>query len=137
MAAARFSTALRNTRATATRDALDSGSGAGRFVFYTAPVPATGAAITTQTKLGTCVLSKPCGTISGGVLTFDAIADDQLADADGEAAFVRAETSEGTFVMDLDVTNMAGAGPVKMVSTTVIANGVLHFTAAVINEGNA
>jgi hypothetical protein len=132
-----FSTTLRNARAQKIIDALDAGTGPGVFRFYTAPRPATGGALTTQTLLGTVTLSDPSGAASAGTLTFNAITDDSLADATGAAAWVRGEDSAGGFVLDMDVTDNAGAGPVKMPNVNVVAGGVLRVSSASFTEGNA
>lgn len=78
-------TALRTTLATAVRDAIDGGAGAGKLVFrLTGTVSAPGTAVATLT------LSDPCGTVSNGVLTFSAITSD--TNATGNASAVAAAT---------------------------------------------
>jgi len=105
--------------------------------FYTAPQPAKGAAITTQTLLGTVVFSEPAGTVAAGVLTFNVISDDSSEDADGPAVWCRVLDGDGAFVMDMPVTDTNGAGPVKMPSTQIYAGGTIHVASAVLTEGNA
>jgi hypothetical protein len=39
-------------------------------------------------------------------------------------------------VIDMDVTDEAGAGPVKMPTTQIYAGGIVHFSSLVIAEGN-
>lgn len=78
-------TALRTTLATAVRDAIDGGAGAGKLVFrLSGTVSAPGTAVATLT------LSDPCGTVSNGVLTFSAITSD--TNATGNASAVAAAT---------------------------------------------
>jgi hypothetical protein len=78
-------TALRTTLATAVRDAIDGGAGAGKLVFrLTGSVSAPGTAVSTLT------LSDPCGTVTNGVLTFSAITSD--TNATGNASAVAAAT---------------------------------------------
>jgi hypothetical protein len=78
-------TALRTTLATAVRDAIDGGPGAGKLVFrLSGTVSAPGTAVATLT------LSDPCGTVSNGVLTFSAITSD--TNATGNASPVAAAT---------------------------------------------
>lgn len=105
--------------------------------FYTAPKPAKGAAITTQTLLGTVTFSEPAGTVAAGVLTFSVITDDSSADADGPAVWCRVLDGDSAFVMDMPVTDTNGAGPVKMPSTQIYAGGTIHVASAVLTEGNA
>jgi hypothetical protein len=70
-------------------------------------------------------------------LTLAVMVDDSSADADGVAAWVRVLDGDGAFVIDMAVTDNAGAGPVKMSSTTIYAGGIIHVTSGVLTEGNA
>ena len=127
---------IRTARATAILTAMDAGSGPAVMKFYTATQPAKGAAITDQTLLGTVTCSDPAGTVTSGVLTLSAISDDSLADADGVATWARVLDSDGAFIMDITVTNNAGTGPIKMVSTQIYAGGIIRVASAVFTEGN-
>jgi hypothetical protein len=138
MAIHNYSTALRSAQAQAIIDQLDAQSDPGTFKFYTTPLPATvGAAITTQTLLGTVTLAKPSGTVSNGVLTFSAMVDDTNAAATGSAAFVRAADGSGLFVADLKATLNGDGGPVTMASLQIYQGGTLHVTSATITIGNS
>jgi hypothetical protein len=128
---------LRTSRAQKIIDAINLGAGSGTMLFYTATQPAKGAAITTQTLLGTVTFPEPAGTVTDGVLTFNLITDDASADANGIAVWVRVLDGDGSFVMDMTVTDLAGAGPVKMPNTQLYAGGPIHVVSAVFTEGNA
>jgi len=79
------STAVRTALATAVKDAIDGGSGAGKLVFrLSGTVGSPGTAVATLT------LSDPCGSVSGAVLTFSAITSD--TNATGNATAVAAAT---------------------------------------------
>jgi hypothetical protein len=132
-----FSDDLRSARANQIVTQINTGVGPGSLLFYTADQPARGAAITTQTLLGTLAFAEPAGTVTAGVLTFNPLVNDDNADADGIAAWVRVLDGDGVFVMDMTVTDNTGAGPVKMPSTQVYAGGILHVTSMVLTEGNA
>ena len=67
-------TALRTTLATAVRDAIDGGAGAGKLVFRL-----SGTVSSPGTAVATLTLSDPCGTVSNGVLTFSSITSDTNA----------------------------------------------------------
>lgn len=136
MAGLRFSTALRTARGERIVAAIDAGAGPGTMAFYTAPVPATGGAVTSQTLLGTVAFGDPSGTVADGITTMNALTDDTSADATGDAAWVRIYDGAGAFVADLDVTDNAGAGPVKMASVSIIQGGVIAVTAFTVTEGN-
>lgn len=79
------SATLRNTIATAVRDAIDGGAGAGKLVFrLSGSVSSPGAAVATLT------LTDPCGSVSGETLTFSSITSD--TNATGNASAVAAAT---------------------------------------------
>lgn len=127
-----------DNRATQIKNALDADTNPGYIEFYTAPQPATGgAAITTQTQLGTCTMSKPSGTISSGVNTFATISDDVSADASGDIAWARFKDGAGNFVMDGDC-GVSGSGAFIIFNTvSAIAGGTLKILSMSLTEGNS
>ena len=76
---------LRNTIATAVRDAIDGGAGAGKLVFRL-----TGSVSSPGTAVATLTLTDPCGSVSGETLTFSSITSD--TNATGNASAVAAAT---------------------------------------------
>lgn len=112
-------------------DLLDAGSGPCTFEFYDGTRPGgPSTAITSQTLLGTLTCSDPAGAVDNAVLTFSAITQDSSADASGTATWCRLKDGDGDAWFDFDVTDMAGAGPVKMLSTTVTAGNPLLMSSA-------
>ncbi len=79
------SATLRNTLATAVKDAIDGGAGAGKLVFRL-----TGSVGSPGTAVATLTLSDPCGSVSAETLTFSAITSD--TNATGNATAVAAAT---------------------------------------------
>ncbi|CAG1769351.1 hypothetical protein BAC2_00256 [uncultured bacterium] len=141
MSAMSFSPTLRNARATAIKDALDAGSAGAVMAFYTAPRPAAGAAVTTQTHLGDCALSKPCGSVASQALTLDTITDGAGL-ATGAAVWCRISDSAGAWVIDADVSDATGTAPVKIgtvdaPSNMIFLGGAISVSSGVITEGNA
>jgi len=134
----KLATALRSSRVSLVKDALDANASPGYIEFYTTPQPGTGgAAITTQTKIGTCVLAKPSGTVTNGVLTFAAIADDVSADASGDIVWARFKDGSGAWVMDGDC-GATGSGAMIIFNTiTAIAGGLIEVLSGSLTEGNA
>lgn len=130
-----FPTALRSSRATAIRDAIDAGAGAGKVRIYNATRPATGG--TATTLLAELTLSDPSGTITNGVLTFSAITSDSAADATGTAAWFRIVDSTNATVVDGDVTATGGGGELQFASVTFTAGQQINITSFAITEGNA
>lgn len=130
-----FSTAVRNARL----DAITSNAGNGALLeLYDGARPATGDAITTQTKLGSLTCDSPMAAgASGGVLTFNPIADDVSADATGTCTWARLTTSGGTFIADFDVTVTGGGGDITMNSVAISAGQLIQAVSATIADGNA
>jgi hypothetical protein len=145
-----FSDALRTARAQKIIDSINAGSGPGSMLFYSAPKPAKGAAVTTQTLAGALVFAEPAGTVSNGVLAFNTLADDSSVDNDCWIRWVRILDGDGVFVADGDVSEPDGTlrnadgssagtiatAPVTMPSCRVYAGGVLHAASAGLTEGN-
>jgi hypothetical protein len=132
-----FDTGLRNARAQKIVDAIDGGTGAGTMNLYAGTRPATGAAVTTQTLLGTVTFSDPSGTVTNGVLTLATVADDVSADATGDISWARVLDSDGSMVLDLDC-GEAGSGADLIFNTvSAVAGGTIQIVSGAITEGNA
>ncbi|CAN7366321.1 hypothetical protein LJR118_002177 [Acidovorax sp. LjRoot118] len=122
--------------ATALAAGINAGAAAPQIKFYTATKPAgPGTAITSQTLLGTLVCSDPAVVASGAVVTFDAIAPDVSADAGGTATWARILDGDGTAVVDVDVSNGAGDGVIKLNTVTIVANGLIQLTSFALTVG--
>lgn len=138
-----LATALRTARAQDIVDAIDAGATPGYMEIYTAPRPATGAAITTQTKLGTLTFSQPCGTVAAGVITLGTITGDDAADATVDPGtdlplWSRVYDGAGTFVNDWDVTAAGGGGDVLLNTVNIVTGGPISPDGAqTITEGGA
>lgn len=132
-----YATSLRTSRMTAVRDALDAGAGAGYLRFYNGTPPANvGAALSGNTLLAQCNLSDPSGTVTNGVLTFSAIADDLSVDASGTPTFFRGFDSNGNAVVQGTVAETSG-GDINFDETAWLLGGVVDVTSLVLTEGNA
>jgi len=132
-----FATTLRTARAQAIVDAIDAGAAGGTIKIYDGTQPATGAAITTQTLGATLTFSGTCGTVTDGVLTFSAITEDSSADASITATWARIADSNGTFVLDTNVTATAGGGGIELNPVALTAGGAVAISGGTITEGNA
>lgn len=134
----KISAAARGSMAAALIAAVDGGSGPATLRFYTGTQPAgPGTAITDQVLLGTTTCSDPSASQVDGVITFSAITQDSSADASGVVTWARMATSDGTAVIDLDVTNTAGTGAIKMNTTTVVSGGPILVNSLVITMPGA
>jgi len=86
-----YNTATKNARMQAVADNIDGGSGAGVIEIGTAGM---------ATVLAQITLADPCGTVSGGVLTFSGFPrSDTSANATGVAAAAVIKASDGTVVV--------------------------------------
>ena len=134
MATVHFAPGLKNNVLAPIIAAIDAGSGPGLINIYSGTMPATvETAITTQTLLATLTFSDPCGTITDGVLTMDAITQDVSADATGMAAWARITDSDGNVVMDINASATGGSGALQMNTTSIVAGGPVLITSFVIS----
>ena len=121
MAIVHLTTAIQTSCITPVKTAIDAGSTGGLIDIYTGTIPIDAStAIVAQVKLGTLTFSKPCGTVTTGMLTMSAITSG-TAIATGTAAWARLKDSTGATVGDIDV-GSSGSGAVLQMNTTNIVN---------------
>jgi hypothetical protein len=110
-----YSTAARNARLTGVVNTIDAGSGAGVLQIGTAAM---------ATVLAEITLADPCGTVTGGVLTFSGFPrSDSSANATGVAAAARIRDSNGADVITGLTVGMTGSGADIILDTTNIDTG--------------
>jgi hypothetical protein len=132
-----LSNARRNAAAAGHTDALDSGSGPGLIRIYSGSKPAgPDTAISGQILLAEFTLADPAFTAGAtGVRTLDAtpvLATDGLAA--GTAAWYRALSSDGVAHFDGTVSDEAGAGELKLNTTTISVGLDLQITAGSLTQ---
>lgn len=133
MATMNVSAALQTSFVTALKNALDAGAGPATIEIYNGSMPASVAtAVTTQVLLGVLTCSDPCGTISGGTLTFSAITPDAAANADGTATWARFKDSTGAAVCDMDVSVIGGGGALQANTVNIVINGPISLPSLTI-----
>jgi len=129
-----LATSLRNTRMNAVTAAIDAGAGPGLLRIYSGTRPATGGAATTL--LAELTFSDPSyGAASSGAITANPVNSDPSANADGTATWARIVDSNGTFVMDADVST-AGAD-INLNSTTISTGLQVEITSSILTDGGA
>ena len=129
MAFIRLSTALKSSRATA----IVTAAGANATIkFYTGSAPANVDTAVTGTLLGTLTCGSTLGTVSNGVLTFNAISGDTAVDATGAWGYARLATSGGTALIDLDVGTSGTA--IIMAAASAVAGATLDITSLTVTE---
>lgn len=128
----------RTILAAATADLINLGTGPVVIQFYTdAPEATPLTPITTQTLLGTLVCSEPAVTATGPQVVFDVIGQDPTADASGTATWARVIYDDGDKAIDVDVTDNAGTGVIKINTVDIVAGGPIQITAFTITMGGA
>lgn len=136
MSIAHLNETLKNSFATSIRNALDAGSAGAKINIYTGTMRATpNTALSGQTLLGTLVCSTTCGVVTGAVLTFSAVTQEDSALANGEATWAALTDSDDTPVLDVDITDTAGTGALKMNDTTIAVGGPIVLTTLSIEFG--
>jgi len=139
MAIVRFNLTIRNNILSQVQNGIDSGSGAGYFDVYTAPMPAKITDAETGTKLGRLTFSDSCSAGPAVDGTDDTksnlicapapgITQDASADNDGVAAWARCYNSAGVAQCDVDVTNTGGGGALQLNTTNIKALGPIIAT---------
>lgn len=125
-----ISSAHNGYRLAGTLSHLNLGAGAARVRLYPTPRPALGGtpAGAMLVEIG---LTNPAGSVAGGVLTLTPAADGVVATG-GVATWARVVNGNGDLSFDCDVTALAGAGEIKMASTTLISGGAARITSAVL-----
>lgn len=132
-----YSTVIRNGRLTVVQEALDADlTDPAELTFYTAPQPATGVAITTQTALAVVTCFEPSGTILNGVFTFGTFTGANGV-ASGEAVWARATDSHGVFVADLSAGEAGSGAAIILDDANIISGQPVAISSGQIVEGNA
>jgi len=132
----RISTPAGNAAAQGIADTIDGGAGPGIVRIYAGVLPdSADDPIVSQTLLAELTLSDPCGVVSNKALTFDPITMDNSANGTGTATFARVFDSNGVLVIDVDVTDVAGNGAMKLNTTSIVATGPVVINSFVIAVG--
>ena len=135
--AVKLLTAVRTSIMNEVKDAIDAGGAPAVIRIYTGSQPANPGAAATGTLLAENVLSYPCGTVTDGVLVFDAINEDEYANNTGTAAWARISTSAGQAVLDCSCSVAGGAGDLQLNTTNIVINGPIRYVALQITAPGA
>jgi hypothetical protein len=123
----------RNKRLQNIADDIDAGSGPGVFKLYSGTKPAPG---TTPSGVLQCsiVLADPCSpAVTSATLTFTN-GRTGVRLANDEIAWGRMEDSAGNWVIDGDVTDLAGTGAFKITSTGGFTGAIVTLTSGTFTE---
>lgn len=125
-----YAASLRNNRLQAIADFAGANA---KVRIYSGSRPATGGAATTQLAELTC--GATLGTVSGGVLTFNAITQDTSADANGTATWFRIVKADGTTHV-VDGNCGTSGSDMNMVTTSITAGQPVSISSWTITESN-
>lgn len=124
-----YNSTVRNDRMTVVRDA----SNGGKLALYDGTKPAAGG--TATTKLAEFNLATPCGTVTGGVLTFTDPSNTTVI-ADGQCTWARITNSGGSWVADFTASQVGGTGEIRLTEDNLTTGMTLDVTSLTITEGN-
>lgn len=109
---------------------LDSGTANARIRIYDGTPPITG--VITSTMLVEIKLDKPSGIVSNGTLIL-AASTIALVSNSGVASWARVVTGMGDVAFDLTVSDNAGTGDLKLLSTTLYKGGKAVLLSAILS----
>lgn len=110
---------------------LDTGTGNAAIRIYGGTRPATPATAPSSAMLVEIILTKPCGSVSGGLLTLTQSADGLIAET-GTATWARIVNGDGATAFDCDAGQGAGAWEVQLAQVLLYAGGDARITSAVL-----
>lgn len=120
-----YSTAVKNSRLTVVRDAIDAGASNGVLEIGTTGM---------GTVLATIPLADPSGSVSAGVLSLTMPQSDTNADATGTAAEARIKDSNGTVIVSGLTVGTSGAN-INLSSVGITAGDTVTLNSAAITHG--
>jgi hypothetical protein len=129
-----LSVPLRNSRLAVIGHALDASVQGGLLHLYTAPRPAVGEPLSSQTLLAEIRLPKPSvASLDGGVLAFAPV-DEALCHRTGTAAWARMLDGNATGLIDLDVGEIGSGAEVELDNLNLLAGGRVRVQLGEIRE---
>lgn len=119
-----YSSAVKDARMNAVKDAIDGDVGAGFIEICTAAYASV---------LATIALSDPCGSVSAGVLTLTMPKSDTSADNTGTAAIARIKDNSGDVIVSGLTVSTSGAD-INLTSLAITTGDTVTLTAATLTH---
>ena len=110
---------------------LDTGPNPARLRIYGGTRPASPSTAPSSAMLVEIKLTKPAGTIAGGLLTLTQ-QEDGLISATGIATWARLVNGKEINALDLDCSGTDGNGDVKLASTNLYLGGDARMVSAIL-----
>jgi hypothetical protein len=104
---------------------------------YAGTIPAAMGGTITDTLIASLTPTATVATESGGVITFDAIAEDTAADATATAGWARILDRDRTEAVYFTVTAIGDGGDLQLGSVNLTAGAAVSITSGVITIGGA
>lgn len=131
----RIADTVRTSRIDAIRVAIDAGAGAGLLRIYAGSKPGTKGDPPAGLLLAELTCADPCGSSSGGVLTFTVPFSDTAANNTGTASFFYLTDSTGAYVAEGDCA--VSGSDLNLITTSIVAGQPVQVTSMTITDGNA
>lgn len=125
------STALANARLQGTVNYLDTGAGNAAVRIYGGTRAANPATAPSSAMLAQVDLTKPCGTISAGVLTLTQLANGMVSNS-GIPTWARIVNGDGDTAFDADAGQGSGAWEIQLAQAAMYAGGDAQIVTALI-----
>lgn len=110
---------------------LDAGSNTARLRIYGGTRPPNPSATPTSAMLVEIALTKPAGTVAGGLLTLTQ-QEDGLIMVTGIATWARLVNGDEMTALDLDCSGTDGDGDVKLASANLYLGGDARMVSAIL-----
>ena len=107
-----------------------------KIEIYDGTMPASMGLSITDTLLAEMELTATAGTVTAGVLTFDAITDDLEANANGTPGWARILDRDGAEVHYITVTGTGAGGELQLSSASLQAGSPVVISSASIAMGS-
>lgn len=125
-----ISSALNDYRLAAVISFLAIGTTNAKVQIYDGTQPAFGGT-PSDVPLVEILLVEPCGTVEDGLLTLEPT-DEYLITRSGTATWARVINGNGDLAWDCAVTDLNGAGPLKLSQTTLYAGGYTRLVSGAL-----
>jgi hypothetical protein len=132
----KLATALRSAIAQIIIDKLAAGTTSSPMIeVYTGIIPESMGVAISDTLLAELTMSNTVATESSGAITFDVIIDDPSANTNGTAGWARLLDRDGTELIYVTVSEIAGTGELQFSSINFQTGSPVTVSSAVLTVG--
>lgn len=132
----KFETALRTSMATEILNRLQAGTAqAPKLQIYSGAMPANIGDAIAGTLLAELDIATTVGTVTDGVLTFDAITDDASANASGDPTWARLLNRDGIEIIYLTASASGAGGELQVNPGSIVSGETVSASLGIIRAG--